>query len=272
MHDTSHTTSHRHKTHHTDTAHHTHDMSQKCTACHTHTAQSLSCMGFTVNTALPTPDTIAEPTGPQTQIHSQAPTPCTPSPQTPAEHCSRGPHASRQTRTHRQVCSAPRRLPRCACGTWCPQATDMPPSRQHGRGTAGLPAAQVAVGTGVCCCALGHAETAPRWQGPGVEPGSLQPCQGPAHLSGGLKISGAGTRPARLPAWSWALRGVQRGCEVRSGCVGAARAPTGRACSQLDPALGARSADVPPQPQGGPVPHDHPGASLPGQSSEEVEG
>ena len=200
------------------------------------------------------------------------PTPCTPSPQTPAEHCSRGPHASRQTRTHRQVCSAPRRLPRCACGTWCPQATDMPPSRQRGRGTAGLPAAQVAVGTGVCCCALGHAETAPRWQGPGVEPGSLQPCQGPAHLSGGLKISGAGTRPARLPAWSWALRGVQRGCEVRSGCVGAARAPTGWACSQLDPALGARSADVPPQPQGGPVPHDHPGASLPGQSSEEVEG
>lgn len=173
---------------------------------------------------------------------------------------------------HRQTSSAPRCLPRRGCDT------RVSPSHRH----APLHASAVGAQPGcqqprslwaqVCAAVCGHAETAPRWQGPGVEPGSLQPCQGPAHLSGGLKISGAGTRPARLPAWSWVLRGVQGGCEVRSGCVGAARAPTGWACSQLDPALGARSADVPPQPQGGPVPHHHPGASLPGQSSEEAEG
>lgn len=190
------------------------------------------------------------------------PAPCTPRPQAPAERRSCGPHASRQTRAHRQTSSAPRHLPRRGSDTQViPKPQTRPPSRQRSRGSLGR---------------CGHR----------CAPVCSQPCRDCAKTAGSPGWRRARSSPARGSEDLWGrdpaseapclVRGAQRGSgAVRSG-QGAWGWP---GLTQAGPALSwtrvwapsPRMSPTPPT-QGGPVPHNHLGASLPGQSSEEAEG
>ena len=222
---TSHTTHQTHNTshtqRHTDTQHithtcHTYNTSHRHAACHTHSTshtQHITHMRHHRHTTRHT-DTC----GPCPALGCTSEHKCSPnltrllSPQARAEHRSHRPHASRQTRTHRQTSSAPHRLLRPGSDTRVIPQPDTPlftPAQSGHRPGCQQPRSLWAQVCSVVSATLSR-------QGPGVEPGALQPCRGPACLSGGLKISGVGTWPARLPAWSRVLRlssgRLARGC------------------------------------------------------------
>ena len=215
----SHTQHVKHTTHHTQHIRHTchtYNTSHRHAACHTHSTshtQHITHMRHHRDTTRHT-DTC----GPCPALGCTSEHKCSPnltrllSPQAPAEHRSHRPHASRQTRTHRQTSSAPHRLLRPGSDTRVIPQPDTPlftPAQSGHRPGCQQPRSLWAQVCSVVSATLSR-------QGPGVEPVALQPCRGPACLSGGLKISGVGTWPARLPAWSRVLRlssgRLARGC------------------------------------------------------------